>query len=128
MRKLILSILFFMGIHLLHAQGPVIRFEKDTFNFGSIEQGELVTYQFKFTNTGNEPLIVTEVHTSCSCLVGSCSSEPIPPHKSGVVMITFNSVGKIGSQNKTVTISSNASNSAVKILWVQGNVTIKKTG
>ncbi|SKC86565.1 DUF1573 domain-containing protein [Ohtaekwangia koreensis] len=94
------------------ASGPVIAFEKKTHDFGQIVQGDKVEQVFKFTNTGNEPLIITNVQVTCGCTTPKgWPRDPIQPGGKGEITIAFNSAGKIGRQDKVVTIVSNASNS-----------------
>jgi hypothetical protein len=91
--------------------GPVISFEKKTHDFGDIFQGDKVEETFKFTNTGNEPLIITNVQVTCGCTTPKgWPKEPIQPGGKGEVTVAFNSAGKMGRQDKTVTIVSNAVN------------------
>lgn len=97
------------------------KFEVDEYNFGTIKQGDKVTYDFNFTNGGKEPLVITEAHGSCGCTVPSWPKEPIARGGKGVIHVEFNSTGKIGMQDKTVTITSNAKEGA-KILRLKGNV------
>lgn len=105
--------------------GPVIKFEESSHEFGDIEQGDKVNYIFTFTNTGTEPLILTEVVTTCGCTAPSWSREPVLPGKNGEVQITFNSAHKMGRQNKGITILSNAINSPARVT-ITGNVLPKK--
>ncbi|HEY9009278.1 DUF1573 domain-containing protein [Ohtaekwangia sp.] len=94
------------------AKGPVITFEKKTHDFGQIVQGDKVEQVFKFTNTGNEPLIITNVQVTCGCTTPKgWPRDPIQPGGKGEITIAFNSAGKIGRQDKVVTIVSNAANS-----------------
>jgi len=102
--------------------GAVMTFEKDVFDFGTIKQGDKVEHTFEFTNTGTEPLIISEAHGSCGCTVPEWPKEPIAKGKKGKIQVTFNSAGKLNMQDKTVTINSNASNSPV-VLHLKGNVT-----
>lgn len=101
--------------------GAEMKFEKDEFNFGTIKQGDKVEYAFEFVNTGKDPLIITEAHGSCGCTVPEWPKEPLKKGEKGVIKITFNSAGKMGLQDKTVTITSNATDSP-KILHVKGNI------
>jgi hypothetical protein len=87
--------------------GAVMTFDEMEFNFGTIKQGDIVTHEFKFKNTGKEPLIISEAHGSCGCTVPEYPKEPIKPNGTGVIKVTFNSAGKMGAQDKTVTLSYN---------------------
>ncbi len=105
-------------------EGPEMTFVKLEYNFGKIEQGESATYVFKFTNTGTQPIIINEAHGSCGCTVPEWPKEPIMKGESGEIKVTFNSAGKMGLQDKTVTINSNAVNSPL-YLHMKGNVEAK---
>lgn len=97
------------------------KFDVMEYNYGSIKQGESVTYNFKFTNIGKEPLVITTAHGSCGCTVPDWPKEPIKKGESGTIKVTFNSAGKMGAQDKTVTINSNAKTNPA-ILHIKGNV------
>jgi hypothetical protein len=97
------------------------KFEKEEYNFGTIKQGDIVNYEFKFTNTGKEPLVITEAHGSCGCTVPEWPKEPIKKGQQAVIKVTFNSAGKLNMQDKTVTITSNAISQS-KVLHLKGNV------
>jgi len=100
---------------------PEIKFDIETYDFGTIKQGDKVTHDFEFLNTGKEPLIITEAHGSCGCTVPQWSKEPIAKGAKGSIHVEFNSTGKMGMQDKTVTITSNAK-SGQKVLHLKGNV------
>ena len=85
----------------------IITFDKTEHNFGRLLQGEVVTYTFHFTNTGNTPLIITGVGTSCGCTAGDYPREPIAPGKSGDIKATYDSKGHNGFQHRTLTVTSN---------------------
>jgi hypothetical protein len=108
------------------ASGPVITLDKSTFDFGDITQGDKVEHVFKFTNTGNEPLIITNVQISCGCTTPQWPREPIPPGGKGDITIGFNSAGKMGKQNKVLPIQSNAVNSEEAKITFTTNVLEKK--
>lgn len=86
---------------------PTFKFEKVEHDFGSIKEGEKVTYTYKFTNTGEAPLIVQSAQPTCGCTVSDYSKEPIPVGGTGFVTAEFDSSGKPGMQNKTVTVTAN---------------------
>src|SRR5690606_19258403 len=86
-----------------------IKFDHDYYEFPEgTQEGEIVPHSFKFTNTGNKELIIMDVKASCGCTVPSYSKDPIAPGKSGEINIEFNSQGKVGPNQKTITVVSNA--------------------
>ena len=99
----------------------VITFDKEEHDFGSLLQGEVVTYSFHFTNTGSMPLIISGVTTSCGCTVGEYPHEPIAPGKSGIIKATYDSKGHHGFQSRTLTVMSNT-NPAKTTLRIKGKV------
>lgn len=100
---------------------PELKFDAEQYDFGTIKQGEKVTYDFEFINSGKEPLIISEAHGSCGCTVPQWPKEPIAKGAKGSIHVEFNSTGKMGMQDKTVTITSNAK-SGQKVLHLKGNV------
>ena len=95
--------------------GAKISFSETSFDFGEITQGDKVTHIFEFENTGNEALVLSNVQTTCGCTAPEWPREPIAPGKSGSIKVVFNSTGKIGMQNKVITIMSNAVNSPARV-------------
>ncbi|RZK75868.1 MAG: DUF1573 domain-containing protein [Pedobacter sp.] len=76
----------------------------------------LISYDFKFKNTGKEPLIIKDALATCGCTVPEIPKEPILPGAEGILKVVFNSAGKpAGPLRKQVTVSSNALNSPVAI-------------
>jgi hypothetical protein len=107
--------------------GPVITFEKKTHDFGDIVQGDKVEETFKFANTGTEPLIITNVQVTCGCTVPKgWPRDPIMPGGKAELTIAFNSAGKLGKQNKVVTVVSNAVNADGAQISFSTNVLEKK--
>lgn len=94
---------------------PVMRFEQGMYNFGKIVQGESVHYEFKFKNTGKSPLIVTNATATCGCTIPEKPNEPIKPGGEGVIKVVFNSAGKMGMQDKVITITSNGNPSTSEV-------------
>jgi hypothetical protein len=105
--------------------GPAISFEKESHDFGDIYQGDKVQHVFTFENTGTEPLIITNVQVTCGCTAPRWPRDPIAPGQEGEITIQFNSTGKIGRQNKVITIVSNSVDPHNKISIVT-NVLPKK--
>ena len=100
---------------------PRITFKKNEHDFGKIIQGELVKYTFKYTNTGKADLVISKVSTSCGCTVPTYDKNPLPPGKSGVIEVIFDSKGKKGFQNKTITVLANSTPNKT-VLRIKGNV------
>ena len=89
-------------------EGPALVFEKASHDFGDIYQGDKVQHTFTFKNTGTEPLIITNVQVTCGCTAPKWPKDPVVPGQEGEITIQFNSAGKMGRQNKIITIVSNA--------------------
>lgn len=86
---------------------PVMKFEKETHDFGKIKEGEQVTYAFKFTNTGKSPLIIKDAVATCGCTKPEWPKTPIQPGADGEIKVTFNSATKMGLQDKQITVTAN---------------------
>lgn len=95
--------------------GPQITFQESSHSFGDIFQGDRVSHTFTYENTGTEPLIVSDVRTTCGCTATNWDREPLPPGETATITVNFNSAGKMNMQNKVVTILSNAVNSSERI-------------
>jgi len=102
-------------------EAPRITFKTTEHDFGKVIQGELVRYTFKYTNTGKADLIISKVSTSCGCTVPSYDKNPLPPGKSGEIEVIFNSKGKKGFQNKTITVLANSSPNKT-VLRIKANI------
>ncbi|MCY4418679.1 MAG: DUF1573 domain-containing protein [Cytophagales bacterium] len=102
-------------------RGAYIDLEETVFDFGTIQTGDIIKHDFPFKNTGNEALILFKISTTCGCTAPEWPRDPIPPGETGEISIRFDSKGKIGSQNKIVTVLSNALNESV-ILSLRGVV------
>jgi len=86
---------------------PAFKFEEIDHDFGKIIQGESVSFEFKFTNTGKSDLIIVDVSTSCGCTVPSFPRTPIRPGEKGAIKVSFNSAGKFGFQAKNILVVAN---------------------
>jgi hypothetical protein len=94
-------------VSLLMQEPTTVQLIDSVYNFGSITDGEKVEYSFRFKNTGNKPLIVTEAHASCGCTVPEKPEKPILPGEIGFIKVVFNSQNKSGHIEKAITVSSN---------------------
>ncbi|HNP49700.1 MAG TPA: DUF1573 domain-containing protein [Bacteroidia bacterium] len=86
---------------------PAYHFNDTVHDFGKIVQGEKVSFAFRFTNSGNGDLIIRAAQGSCGCTVPEWPKDPVKPGESGIINVTFNSEGKEGYQNKTITLIGN---------------------
>ena len=103
-----------------------ISFDHTEHDFGEIAQGEKVGCIFKYENTGRENLIIQKASGSCGCTVPRWKKEPTPPGGSGQLEVIFDSSGRSGIQNKTITVTSNSSNK-ITILRIKADVLISET-
>lgn len=97
-----------------------IKFDKMTHDYGTIKQGADGSCEFKFTNTGKEPLIISNCQGSCGCTVPSCPKEPILPGKTGVIKVHYDTK-RVGPISKTVMVQSNAK-AGTMTLSIKGTV------
>lgn len=108
------------------AQDAVITFTETKHDFGKINESDgRVTHVFEFKNEGMAPLTLTNVRASCGCTTPDWTKSPVEPGATGVVNVTYNPSGRPGKFNKTITITSNASEPTVR-LYISGEV-IPKT-
>lgn len=103
--------------------GPAMTFESETIDYGVIEQGSDPYRYFKFTNTGNEPLIITHAKGSCGCTVPSHPKDPIAPGESAEVKVRYDT-NRIGKFTKRVTLTTNIGEEK-QMLTIKGEVTKK---
>jgi len=85
----------------------IMTFEKKEHNFGVINQNSIVEYTFKFKNTGSKDLLISNAQGSCGCTIPEYPKEAIKPSESGKIKVSFNSAGKSGNQQKSVTLTAN---------------------
>jgi hypothetical protein len=100
---------------------PKIEFKEESYDFKEVPEGPQVTHEFKFTNTGKEPLILSNVRASCGCTTPSWPKEPILPGKEGTIVVTYNTQGRPGPFTKSITITSN-SDTPNKVIIIKGEV------
>ena len=128
--KFIKSSLFILTLFLStlsFAQIGNIQFEKTTHDFGNVtEESKQVSYEFNFTNSGDADLKVLKVKTSCGCTASQYTKEPIPPGKSGVIKVTYTTIGRPGTFRKSITVTINNPDKPNVVLFIKGFVTPKK--
>ncbi len=101
---------------------PVMAFPSESHDFGEVPEGEKYTHEFTFTNNGKEPLIISNVKASCGCTTPEWPKEPIMPGETSAITAVYNSKGRPGPFNKSITITSNAYK-PTKRLFIKGKVT-----
>lgn len=104
---------------------PFFEFVEEVVDFGTITQGEVVSTNFKFKNVGKSDLIISSAQGSCGCTVPEWPKEPIKPYEEGKIAVTFNSTGKQGKQNKTITLVANTIPNT-KVIALKGDVLVPK--
>lgn len=87
---------------------PQIEFSSKEHDFGKVINGEIVRYNFEFTNTGGSDLVITSVNADCGCTVAEYSRKPVKPGEKGYINIQFDSNNRKGFNHKTATVLSNA--------------------
>ena len=102
---------------------PNIEMLETSYNFGEMLQGESVTHEFILKNTGEADLIISAAKGSCGCTVPEWPKTPIAKGEEATIKVTFNSAGKSGKQNKTVTLVTNAIPNT-KVITINGNVIV----
>lgn len=106
--------------------GAIITWEKANYDFGEIFQGDKVEHTFRFTNAGDQDLLITNVQVSCGCTTPKgWPRDPVPPGEGGELTVAFNSAGKMGKQNKVITITSNSAGTLNQVTF-SANVLEKK--
>ncbi len=101
--------------------GPAITVNKEVHDYGTIKQGANGTSEFEITNSGSEPLIISRAKGSCGCTVPDWPKEPIMPGEAAVMTVRYDTK-RVGTINKSVTITSNASNSPTMVVRIKGKV------
>lgn len=127
MKKLIILLVAAMPLWAF-GQKAKIEFQETSFNYGTIsETAGKAVHIFEFKNTGDAPLILTNVRAGCGCTTPEWNRQPIAPGASGSIKVSYDPRNRPGSFVKSVTVNSNASNSVVS-LTIRGNVTRKPAG
>lgn len=96
-----------------------IVFESEVHDFGTVPEGPNADYEFKFKNTGKEPINLQTVNASCGCTTPSWSKEPVLPGKTGSIKASYATKGRPGGFTKSITVVSNA---GTKVLTIKGTV------
>lgn len=123
-RKLRKAVFVILSVTGIAVAAPKIEFSLTKYNFGKVEQGEKASYDFKFSNTGTDALIIEEVRSSCGCTATKPSKKNLSPGESGKIGVTFNTKGYAGNVRKTVTVRSNDPEQSSITLAIEGIVSV----
>ena len=127
MKKLLVFLAVLFGISSFAQSGAKIEFKEETINYGEVEKGKDDGIRiFEFTNTGNEPLLIKNVKSSCGCIVPEWPKEPIAPGAKSQIKVQYNM--NPGPISKTITVESNAVNktNGMVPLRIKGTVIVKE--
>ncbi len=126
MKKIVLVLVIgLLGIT-LNAQSAKIEFKTDTVDYGVIQKGDDGVRVFEFTNTGDAPLIISKVSSSCGCTIPKKPTEPILPGKKGEIEVKYDTK-RVGPIRKAVTVISNAETPTV-VLKIKGEIKAPESG
>lgn len=133
MKNLLLALFVFVGLslsaqgdgslNLVTGDGPVITFDNEVLDYGTIEQGADGERFFTLKNEGTEPLIVSNCKGSCGCTVPQCPKEPILPGESSKIKVKYDT-NRLGQFTKSITVTSNATETT-KVIKITGKVIAK---
>ena len=129
MKKILVLFAFVLGFGIAanaQAKPAEFKFEAETHDFGKITLNKPVTFDFKYTNVGEEPLIITKAEASCGCTTPKYTTVPLKKGESGTISVTFSAAGAPQPFTKTVTVTSNAK-TPIKVLYIKGETVASAT-
>lgn len=116
-QTILLSFLIILLSAFKVGDGAFMKMDDAKHNFGFIHQGDIVAYEYKFTNTGGAPLIISDCEVTCECTKVDFPKAPIAMGKTGTIKVTFDSKSAIDRQERTVLVKSNATNGPVTLTF-----------
>lgn len=118
-----LLVTFFAHAQNNNPNAPVFKFNEETHDFGTIKEGPEAVFDFIFTNTGKEPLIIQDCKASCGCTTPEWPKAPVLPGQKGKITVKYDTKGRAGTFNKSIFIASNAKSKEKRYeLVITGNV------
>ena len=123
MKKILILFIAFFSLTLVHSQEkkPEISFEKTVIDYGTVNKGDNGVREFVFKNTGNAPLIISNVKSTCGCTIPKKPEKPILPGESEKIQVKYDTK-RVGFIRKSITVTSNAASSPTTILKIKGQV------
>ena len=126
MKKILLTVALLAAFVVNASAQAVIKYDKSSHDFGKFDEEKKQTVVFAFTNTGDEPLVIQQVMTTCGCTVADYTKTPIPAGKKGQIKVTYNGKGKPKDFfRKVITVRSNATNAMTRI-YISGDMLVKE--
>ncbi len=123
MKKLLLFFVFTLGTlsYTIAQTGPQITFESDTIDYGTVENGSDGQRVFRFTNTGDADLLITDAKSSCGCTIPKKPEGPVAPGEKGEIAVKYDT-NRQGPFRKTITLTTNVEASPMVALKIKGTV------
>ena len=123
MKKFLTLFIAFFSLTLVNSQEkkPEISFEKTVIDYGTVNKGDNGVREFVFKNTGNAPLIISNVKSTCGCTIPKKPEKPILPGESEKIQVKYDTK-RVGFIRKSITVTSNAASSPTTILKIKGQV------
>lgn len=123
MKNFLVLFIAFFGYTLVHSQEmkPEISFEKTVIDYGTVNKGDNGVREFVFKNSGNAPLIISNVKSTCGCTIPKKPEKPILPGESEKIQVKYDTK-RVGFIRKSITVTSNAASSPTTILKIKGQV------
>lgn len=129
MKKLLLLFTLILGVSIAtnaQTKPAEFKFDKELNDFGKIPVNKAATVEFKFVNTGDQPLIISKVETTCGCTVPEYTQVPVKKGEAGTIKVTYNPTGAAMPFSKAITITSNAK-TTTKVLYIKGETVAAPT-
>jgi len=122
MRTLLLVFTLSLALNVqAQTTGPAIEFTSQVVDYGEIERGSDGIRIFEFVNSGNQPLIISKVYSSCGCTIPKKPEAPIAPGEKGEIQVKYDT-NRVGPIRKTITVNSNAESTPIVSLKIKGTV------
>ena len=122
MRTLLLAFTLSLALNVqAQTTGPAIEFTSQVVDYGEIERGSDGIRIFEFVNSGNQPLIISKVYSSCGCTIPKKPEAPIAPGEKGEIQVKYDT-NRVGPIRKTITVNSNAASTPIVSLKIKGTV------
>ena len=117
LRVVLISLMIILNSAFVLQQSAEFNFLKNTLKFPKTKEGEVLRFQFEFTNSGNAPLVISDIKPTmvCPCTQVEYPQEPVMPGKSAMIKVSFDTKGKIGYQDRILEVYSNATKSPYKL-------------